>query len=143
MRADNDVHLSCFHAGQDGFLLARGAKPAEQVNPNWKRGEAAAESFKVLESQHRSWSEHGHLLGVGDRLERGAHSYFRLAVAHVAAKQAVHGLLTLHIALDIPDGDGLVRRFFKLEGVFKFPLELSVRRKREALSRFPAGVQPQ
>ena len=110
---------------------------------NGKRGEAAAKSFKVLEREHRGRSEHGDLLGVGDRLERGAHGHFRLAVAHVAAQQAVHGLRALHIALDVGDGDGLVRRFFKLEGVFKFALERAVRRKCEALSRFSFGIQLQ
>ena len=76
----------------------------------------------MLERQHRGGRQHGDLLGVGDGLERGAHRHFRLAVAHVAAKQAVHGQRRFHVALHVFDGALLVGRFFKLERVLEFAL---------------------
>ena len=54
--------------------------------------EALLESFEVLEGQHRGGRQHGDLLVVADGFERRAHGDFRLAVAHIAAEQAVHRL---------------------------------------------------
>ena len=48
------------------------------------------------------------LLAVLDRLEGGADGHLGLAEAHVAAHEAVHGVLGLHVRLDVLDGLGLV-----------------------------------
>ena len=56
-------------------------------------GNAAKRSrqrLQVLERQHRRRRQDGDLLAVHHRLERGAHRHFGLAVADVAAQQAVH-----------------------------------------------------
>ena len=55
-----------------------------------KRGEAVLQRLEMLERQDGRRREHRHLLAVHDRLERGAHRDLGLAVADVAAQQAVH-----------------------------------------------------
>ena len=55
-----------------------------------KCAEAAFERFEMLEGEHGGWSEDGDLFPVGDSFERGAHGDFGLAVADVAAEEAIH-----------------------------------------------------
>ena len=43
----------------------------------------------------------GHLFAVQDRLEGGAQGHLGLAIAHVAADEAVHRLRSLHIFLHL------------------------------------------
>ena len=57
-----------------------------------KGDNALAESGEVLKSQNRCGRQHGNLPAFLDHFESGAHGKFRLAVSHVAAEQAVHGL---------------------------------------------------
>ena len=59
-------------------------------------------------------------------LEGGAHGDFGLAVAHVAAQQAVHGLRRFHVALDVGDGRELVVGLVEFEGVFEFASAIRV-----------------
>ena len=117
--ADQDVDFSGFHLLQNFFLLLRGAEAADHFNGDGKRRKALFESFVVLEGQHGRGREHGHLLVVADGLEGGAHGDFRLAVADVAAEQAIHGLRRFHVALDVGDRGFLIFGLAKLEGVFE------------------------
>ena len=70
-------------------------------------------------------------LPSSDRLERGAHRDLGLAVADVAAEEAVHRLGRLHVALDVGDRLGLVRRLDVLERVLELllPRRVSSRRR--------------
>ncbi len=95
----------------------------------------------MLECQDSGGSKDDHLLRVDDGFKGRTHGHFCLAVAHVTAKEAVHWLRTLHIAFHVGDGDGLVGRFVKLEGVLKFALKRAVWGKCEALSRFSLGIK--
>ena len=52
----------------------------------------------MLEREHRGGREHRHLLAIAQRLERRAHGDFGLAVAHVAAEQAIHRLRRLSMS---------------------------------------------
>ena len=85
--------------------------------------------------------EHGDLLVVADGLERRAHGDFRLAVADVAAEQAVHGLRGFHVARDVGDGLGLVFGLVELEGVFELANEFVARGEGVALGHFAFGVK--
>jgi len=140
--AHDDVHLALGQVGQHRLLLAGAAKPAEQLDAHGEGGEAVAEGVQVLEGQHRGGREHGHLPPGADRLERGAHGHLGLAVAHVAAEQAIHGAGRFHVALDVLNGRPLVRRLLELEHVFELPLPVVVGGKGEAGGRRTAGVQP-
>src|SRR6185437_5893595 len=61
-------------------------------------------NVSVLEGKDSGGREHRNLLVVADGLEGGAHGDFRLAIAHVSAQQAVHGLGRFHVTLDVIDG---------------------------------------
>ena len=97
----------------------------------------------MLEAEHRRRGEHRDLLAIAQRLERRAHHDFGLAVADIAAQQAVHGLRTFHVAFDIGDRCFLVARFGELEGVFEFALPVAVGGKRKALREFALRVELQ
>ena len=66
---------------------------------------------QVLLAQQRGRHQHGHLVAGIDRLERRPHRQLRLAVAHVAAEQAVHRPRLAHVVLDGVDGGQLVGAF--------------------------------
>ena len=133
---------------QDFLLLFFRAEAAEHFDAHGKRGEAPLESLVMLERQHGGRREHGDLLRIGDGLERGAHGHFRLAVAHVAAEQPVHGQIRFHVALHVFDGALLVGGFFELEGVVEFalcnscPAETRARPPIFARRKAPEAVPP-
>ena len=106
-----------------------------------KRGKAIAQRLEVLRGEHRGRRQERDLLAVHHRLERGAHRHFGLAVADVAAQQAVHRRRRFHVALDVGDRGGLVGREVELERVFEFLLPVRVGTKRVAGHRLARGVE--
>ncbi len=90
--------LPCSIFVDDFLLLLGGAEAAEHLDADGKGREAPLEGFEVLEGEHGGRREHRHLLVVADGLERRAHGDFGLAVADVAAEQAVHRRGGLHVA---------------------------------------------
>ena len=58
----------------------------------------------MLLGKHGRRHEHSDLIAIHCRLECGTHSDLRLAEAHIAAQQTIHGLIALHITLDLGDG---------------------------------------
>ena len=76
----------------------------------------------VLEREDRRRREKRDLLAVDDRLEGGAHRDFGLAVADIAAEQAIHRRRRFEIARDVGDRRLLIRRELVLERVGKFLL---------------------
>src|SRR5882762_4629596 len=141
MRADDHVHLARFQIRENLFLLRRAAETAEHFDARGESGESFLERFEMLEGEHSGRRENGNLLVVHDGLERRAHGDFCFAVADVATQQAVHGLGAFHVALDVADGGDLIGGFLKFEGIFKFALEIAVRRKGKARSGFALGVK--
>ena len=68
-----------------------------------KPGEPFRQRLLVLKREHGRRREERHLLAVHHRLEGGAHRHFGLAVADVAAEQAIHRRRRFHVALDVGD----------------------------------------
>ena len=85
--------------------------------------------------------QEGHLFAVVDRLECGANGHLGLAVAHVAADQAVHRPVGLHIALDRVDGMQLVVGLLVGEGGLHLFLPRAVRAVDMALDQLALGVE--
>ena len=112
---------------------AVGPEPAEHLHAHREVGEAGAEGLIVLHGEHRGGHQDRHLLAVHDRLEGGAQGNLRLAVAHVAADQPVHGLGPLHVPLHVADGLELVGRLVVREG--RLELLLPGRVGREGVAR--------
>ena len=59
------------------------------------------------------------LLAVHHALEGGAQGHLRLAEAHIAAQQPVHGRRPLHVVLDLLDAAQLVVGLVVVEAVLK------------------------
>ncbi len=86
VRADDDVDFARFHSQQRLVLLGLGAESREDVHVERELGQPLAEGPVVLLGEHGGRHQHGHLLPRFDRLERGPHRHFGLAVADVAAQ---------------------------------------------------------
>ena len=105
--------------------------------------QALGERAVVLLGEDRRRHEHQHLLaGVGG-LERGAQRDLGLAVADVAADQAVHRALGLHVDLDELDRLALVGGLLVGEGGLELAQPVGVRRVGEAGAAAALGVQVQ
>ncbi len=95
----------------------------------------------MLEREHRGRREQGHLLAIAERLEGGAHGDLGLAEPHVAAQQAIHGMLRFHVALDLFGRAELVLGLGVFERVLKLALPVGIGRKRESFRHAPLGVK--
>ena len=103
--------------------------------------EALGERAVVLLGEDRRRHEQHHLLAVLDRLERGPERDLGLAVADVAADQAVHRARRLHVGLDHLDRVALVGRLGERERVLEVALPVAVGGERVTLAALALGVQ--
>ena len=83
----------------------------------------------------------GHLFALLYGLECGTDGDLGLAVAHVAADQAVHDLSAFHVGLDVGDGGKLVLRLLKGKHLLEFLLPNGVSPIGKALGLLPGGVE--
>src|SRR5712664_2336342 len=143
MRADDDVDFAGFECGENLLLFGGGAKAAEHLNTDWKGRKSPLESFEMLEGEYGRGRKKRDLLRIGNGFEGGAHGHFGLAIADIAAEEAVHRCGALHVFLDVGDRGVLVGSLLELEGVLEFALEISVGRKRKPWRGFPGRVQRQ
>ena len=95
----------------------------------------------MLEGEDGGRREQRDLFAVHHRLERGAHGDLGLAVPNVAAQQPVHRRRRFHVALDVGDGRGLIRRQFPLEGAFELLLPVRVGAEDVARNSLARGVE--
>ena len=105
------------------------ARAGEQLDAHRVGRHALAEIAVVLRGQHGGGHQHRHLLAVHHRLEGGADGHLGLAVPHVAADQAVHGLRLLHVLLHLVDGAQLIGRLPPGKAFFHLALPGGVREK--------------
>ena len=97
----------------------------------------------MLLRQYGSRHQHRHLHPFVDRFESGPQGHLGLAVAHIAADEAIHRLGDFHIVFDFIDGAYLVGRFQVGERVLQIPLPGGVGAEAVAGRRFPGGVKTQ
>ena len=83
---------------------------AHRLDADGRAVEAGEEGFVVLLGEDGRGREDGGLASVHRGDECGAHRDLRLAVAGVAADEAVHRLGQRHVAFDVGDRLGLIRR---------------------------------
>ena len=140
VRADDHIDRSFLQILQYLFLFRRGFKPAQHLDVHRKAREAVQHRGVMLLHQNRSRREHGGLFAAHHRLEHGAERNLRLAIAHIAAQQAIHHARTFHIALDIFDRRQLIRRFLVGEIILEFALPRGIRFERIARHGFALGI---
>jgi hypothetical protein len=117
------------------------AEAADHVDLRRERGEALTQRLQVLRGEHRGRRQESDLLAFHHSLEGGAHRHFGLAVADVAAEQAIHRRRRFHVALDVGNRGGLIRRERELEGVLEFLLPVRVGGEGVTWDGFAGGVE--
>ncbi len=103
--------------------------------------ESLRESAEVLLREDRGGRQHERLLAVAGRLERGPQRDLGLAVADVAADQAVHRLRGLHVRLGLLDRLELVVGLAVRERALELELPLGVLLVSVALAALALRVQ--
>ena len=127
--ADEDVGAPFGESLDGGFLLGGGAKAGDVVDREGVVGEPLREGPVVLLGEDRGGNEHEHLLAVVGGLEGGPQGDLRLAIADIAADQAVHRAGRLHVGLRELDGIALVGGLRVGEARLELALPVGVRRK--------------
>ena len=124
--ADDDVDRAGAETLGDLALLKVGAEAAQDLHLHGEGAEALGESGVVLLGQDGGGTEHRGLLAVLDRLEGRSNRHLGLAVADVAADQAIEGVGELHARLHLGDGLKLVGGLHEGEGLLHLPLPCAV-----------------
>ena len=127
MGADQDVDAALGEALDRLALLGGGAEARDVLERERVVGEPLGERAVVLLGEDRRGHEHQHLLALGGRLEGGAQRDLGLAVADVAADQAVHRARRLHVGLDQLDRLALVGRLGEREALLELALPVASR----------------
>ncbi len=139
--ADEQVHLPGAQVVENLPGLGGGLEPAEDPDLHRKGAEAVARRGEMLLGQDGGGGQNGRLLPVQNALHHRPQGNLRLAVAHVAAKEAVHGHRLFHVLLDFRDAPQLVVGLHIVKGLLKLPLPGGVRREGEAGAALPLGIQ--
>ncbi len=108
MGADQNIHGAGRGPLEDLADFRPGPEAVDRLDGEGELGHARSEVAMVLFGQDGGGHQHGHLLARVDGLERRADGDLGLAVADVAADQAIHRLALGHVALDRLDGQELV-----------------------------------
>ena len=139
--ADEQVHRPVGHPLQGLFHLGRGAEAGDRLNFHRIVGKPPLGGEIVLAGQYRGGHQNGRLLAVQHALHDGPEGHLRLAVAHVAAQQAVHGPGLLHVVLDLRNAAQLVVGLRVLELLLEFPHPGGVGGEGETGQPLPLGIE--
>ena len=121
--------------------LGRLAQARDHLHVEGRVGEALAEAAEVLLGQDRRRDQHHHLLAVDGSLVGRPQRDLRLAVADVAADEAVHRALALHVGLDRIDRLHLVGGLAVGKRGLEGELQLAVGREGVAAAHASLGVE--
>ena len=143
MGADQDVHLAAAELLQHALDVRGGTEPGDRLDPHREVAEALAEGRTVLLGEHRCRHQREHLTAAGDALHGGAHRHLGLAEADVAADQAVHRPVGLHVLGDGVDRALLVVGLLVGERLLQPRRPLVVARERRPQRGLAARVQRQ
>src|SRR5829696_7849055 len=110
MRADDEPDRATGKARLHALRLGGLGEPRKLPDLDAEAPEAPGEGVHVLAHEHRGRREDRHLLAGENRRSRGAERDLGLAVADIAADEAIHRAAGGEIGERISDGTGLVRR---------------------------------
>ena len=142
MGADDNVHQALLEV-RDGLRLLRlGAEPREHVHPAREVQKSCGKCIVMLLCEDGGRHQNGDLLAVENRLEGRPQRNLRLAVAHVAADQAIHDAVALHVFLGVRNGPQLVVGLLKGEELLELLLPQLVLGKCIPLLALSRGIEP-
>ena len=141
VRAYDQVAPAVGHVGERLFYLRRRPEAAEHLYVNRVTCEALHRRLIMLLGQDGGRHEYGRLLPVEDTLHHGAQGDLGFAVAHVAAKQAVHRHGLLHVGLYLLHAAELVGGLLVGEALLKLSLPGRIRRKGVTLAAGALGIE--
>ena len=141
MRADHEIALAAAHVCQRLADLPLRAKAREHPDLDRETIKPLHGRLIVLLGEHGRRHQNGRLPPVEHALHHRAQGDLSLAVAHVAAQEAVHGHGLFHVGLDLIDAPELVVRLRISEMLFKLRLPRTVGREGVALRAAARGVE--
>ena len=104
MGADQQVQTAGAGSLQNAFLLLGGGESGKDLDLHREVLEPAAGGGVVLLGQNGGGHQNCRLLAVQDAFHNGPERHLRLAVAHIAAKEAIHGPGLFHVLFDVGNG---------------------------------------
>ena len=140
--ADDDVNLAVGEGARDLGLLRGRAETAEHLDADGVGRHALPEGLEMLLRQDGGGDEDRHLAVVHDGAEGRADGHLGLAVADVAAEQAVHGLAVGHVLQARLHRVALVVGQVVGEGAVEGTLPVGRRLEALPLDGGPHGLQP-
>ena len=141
MRADHEIALAAAHVRERLADLPLRAKAREHPDLDRETVKPLHGRLIVLLGEHGRRHENGRLPPVEHALHHRAQGDLGLAVAHVAAQEAVHGHGLFHVGLDLIDAPELVVRLRISEMLFKLRLPRTVGREGVSLRAAARGVE--
>ena len=126
MGTDNNIDRSQLNGLNRFCLLLGRPEPRQHIHPQRETRHALGEIGVVLGRKYRGRAEDRHLSSLAGDLERGADRDLGLAVADIAADQAVHRARRFQIPLHIINRRRLIGCLGVGKGVLHFPLPGSV-----------------
>ena len=141
VRADNEIALAALEIGERLLSLRARAEAAEHLDIHRVAEEALQRRLVMLLGEDGGGREEGRLSAVEHTLHRRAQGDLGLAVAHVAAEQAVHGSGAFHVGLYLADAAELVVGLLKAEALLKLVLPDAVGREGVALLSRARGIE--
>ena len=141
MGAEEHVYLPCRQLIPDPGLGALRDIPGEDGCLDRERAQPAPEVVEMLLGEDDGRRQEGDLLARHDSLEGSAEGDLRLAVADIAADEAVHHLIGFHIALDVIEALKLVRGLRIRERGLELDLPVIVRQELEAMDSLALRIE--
>ena len=141
MGAHHNVNLPILQPLQHILLFLGRAEATDHLRRYREAMETLYHRVVVLLHQNGGRCQNGDLLTIHHSFEGGTETYFRFAVTHIAAQQAIHVPVRFHIMGDFLDTLLLVRGQFIGELIFKFPLPRCIRAEGVSFMLASLGIQ--
>src|SRR5262245_61632329 len=139
--SDQNIDVTSGGLSEDLRNLLRGQETADHFNAYRVIAKPMPKSLEMLLGQNRRRRQHGNLFAAFDGEKSGSHRHFGLAVADIAADQAIRRLSALHAGQGLIDGTLLIWSFFVFESRFESSVQGVGRCEGISLPGFPNRIE--
>ena len=141
MRTYYHIEPAAFKVGYYARLLFRRYKAVKQSHRHGHIPETPHRGIIVLHCKYCGRHQKRALLALAYAFKRRAQGNLRFAEAHIAAKQAVHRHLPLHIVLYFVNTAQLILCFVIFKAALKIALQVGIGAECIALYRHSFGIK--